>query len=155
MQNQRYAKSKFQTCKKFKIYKFNNGKCFLLFPNKKKTEKNKRTDVPDKYFLVTNNEIVRIRYLIVYGTDAKNSERANLATCNNDNMGNTIVQWAFRHKWLVAMIIYTIILAILGTSNSRHGHYMRQFVREAMLKAFNYVKTFQFVGFDLLQKLFD
>lgn len=122
---------------------------------KRTTEKNKRTDVPDKYFLVTNNEIVRIRYLIVYGTDVKNSERANLASCNSDYQGNTIVQWAHRHKWLVAMIIYTIILAILGTSNSRHGHYMRQFVRETMLKAINYVKTLQFVGFELLQQLFD
>lgn len=104
---------------------------------------------------MTNNEIVRIRYLIVYGTDAKNSERANLATCNSDYTGNAIVQWALRHKWLVAMMIYTIILAILGTSNSRHGHYMRQFVREAMHKAINYVKTLQFVGFELLQQLFD
>lgn len=104
---------------------------------------------------MTNNEIVRIRYLIVYGTDVKSSERAHLATCNNDYVGNTIVQWILRHKWLAAMVIYTTILAILGTSNSRHGHFMRQFVREAMHKAINYVKTLQFVGFDLLQTLFD
>ena len=65
------------------------------------------------------------------------------------------MQWTLRHKWLAGMVIYAIILAILGASNSRHGHYMRQFVREAMLKAFNYIKTFQFVGFELFQKLFD
>lgn len=118
-----------------------------------KLEKNRRSDVPDKYFLVTNNEIVRIRYLIVYGTDVKNSERANLAECSNDY--NTIVRWIFRHKWLTAMAIYAIILAILGTSNSRHGHYMRQFVREAMHKAINCVKSLHFVGFELLQNLFD
>lgn len=118
-----------------------------------KLEKNRRSDVPDKYFLVTNNEIVRIRYLIVYGTDVKNSERENMAKCSTGY--NTMVQWIFRHKWLAAMAIYAIILAILGTSNSRHGHYMRQFVREAMLKAINCVKTLQFVGFELFQKLFD
>lgn len=120
------------------------------------SEKNKRTDVPDKYFLVTNNEIVRVRYLIVYGTDVKHSEHGNLATCiRREHMGNAMVQWIFRHKWLAAMAVYAIILAILGASNSRHGHYMRQFVREAMLKAFNYVKGLHFTGFELLQRLFD
>lgn len=105
--------------------------------------------MPDKYFLVTNNEIVRVRYLIVYGKEVKHSEHTNLMECN------TMVQWILRHKWLAAMIIYGIILAILGTSNSRHGHYMRQFVRDATLKAINYVKGLHFLGFDLIQKLFD
>lgn len=130
------------------------GNRFYLF-SLKKLEKNKRSDVPDKYFLVTNNEIVRVRYLIVYGTDMKNSERANLPNRSRDHLANPIVQWTLRHKWLAAMAIYAIILAILGASNSRHGHYMRKFVWKAMHKAMNYVKTLQLIGFDLLQKLFD
>lgn len=111
--------------------------------------------MPDKYFLVTNNEIVRVRYLIVYGTDVRNSESEDLAKCSSVYASNPIVQWTIRHKWLAAMAIYAIILAMLGTSSSRHGHYMRQFVRNAMHKAINYVKTFHFNGYNLLQKLFE
>lgn len=105
--------------------------------------------MPDKYFVITNNEIVRVRYLIVYG-----SEIANLARCNNAH-DNAFFDWIYRHKWLTAMIIYAAILLVIGASNSRHGYYMRQYMRQATINAINYIRTIDFMSLNLFQKIFN
>lgn len=121
---------------------------FVLLLN---VEKSSHVDVPDKYFVITNNEIVRVRYLVVYGIDMRNSNCSNMAQYNE----NAIIMWIIRHKWLAAALTYAAILAILGASNNRQCHYVRQFMRQATIKAINYVKTFNFIGIDLIQKFFD
>lgn len=126
--------------------------CFVIFFHFN-TEKNNRAEVPDKYFVITNNEIVRLRYLIVYGSEIAKLDRSNSAQCNAHD--NTVIDWIYRHKWLTAMIIYTAILLVIGASNSRHGYYMRQYMRQATLNAINYIKTIDFMGLNLFQKIFN
>lgn len=117
------------------------------------TEKRNQSGVPDKYFVITNNEIVRVRYLIVYGSEMKTGGNSNLAQCGNFTQ-NTLLKWIHRHKWMAAMITYAAVLLIIGASNSRHGYYMRQYMRQATINAINYLKTFNLFGFNYIQKLF-
>lgn len=104
--------------------------------------------MPDKYFVITNNEIVRVRYLIAYGSEMKNSRVANLAHTATDN---TILNWIRRHKWSTAMVSYAAVLLLIGASNSRQGYYMWQYVRQASFEAIEYMKS---IGFNCFRKWF-
>lgn len=139
-----------QSFSHFKNYSYSNftDRCWIF-----DLEKNSRVGVPDKYFVITNNEIIRVRYLIVYGTEMIKSEHSNVSECSVHE--NSIIQWILRHKWLTAMVTYALILLIIGASNSRSGFYMRQFMRQATRNAINYIKTFDILGFNLIQQLFD
>ncbi|XP_055317706.1 protein mono-ADP-ribosyltransferase PARP16 [Sitodiplosis mosellana] len=116
-------------------------------------EKSNPNGVPDKYFVITNNEIVRVRYLIVYGSEMKAARNSRLTECSNMSE-YAMVKWIHRHKWIAAMITYAAILLIIGASNSRHGYYMRQYMRQATLNAIDYLKTFNLFGFNYIKKLF-
>lgn len=89
--------------------------------------------------MITNNEIVRVRYLVVYGSEMTAAGNSSLAQCTNISE-NTMIKWIHRHKWIAAMITYAAILLIIGASNSRHGYYMRQYMRQATLNAIDYLK---------------
>lgn len=117
------------------------------------TEKSNSSGVPDKYFVITNNEIVRVRYLIVYGSEMKSIGNSRLVECSTMSE-NAMLKWIYRHKWIAAMITYAAILLIIGASNSRHGYYMRQYMRQATIDAIEYLKTCNLFGFNYIQKLF-
>lgn len=116
-------------------------------------EKNNRSGVPDKYFVITNNEIVRVRYLIVYGREARAFDQSRSSQCNKID-DNSILKWIYRHKWVAAMITYAAILLIIGASNSRHGFYLKQIMHQATLDAIDYIKTINVFGLNYIQKLF-
>lgn len=98
--------------------------------------------------MITNNEIVRVRYLMVYASNVKKADQSI-------NYGNTMIKWISRHKWLAAMIGYATILLVIGATNSRHGYYIRQFLRQATRNAIDYIKSLDFIGFNLIKKWFD
>lgn len=93
-----------------------------------------RSSVPDKYFVITNNEIVRVRYLLVFGK----IEKLPL-TASTLPHPNPIVSWILHHKSLAAIICYAVLLLGIGLSNSRNGYYVRQF----------FWKIFQYIGNEL------
>ncbi|XP_031638032.1 protein mono-ADP-ribosyltransferase PARP16 [Contarinia nasturtii] len=113
-------------------------------------EKSNQTGVPDKYFVITNNEIVRVRYLIVYGSVMIKPMNSSLA--QGDVTENKMLLWIYRHKWITAMIAYAIMLLIIGASNSRHGYFMKQYMRQATTNAIDYLKS---LGFNYIQKFFN
>lgn len=93
--------------------------------------------VPDKYFVITNNEIVRIRYLLIYG------KHENV---NNDQLipaesRSATMNWILNHKPLVAMCFYTVILISIGLGNSRHGLYFRHLFWQKTLEIFQNLKN--------------
>lgn len=89
------------------------------------TERTIKSGVPDKYFVITNNEIIRIRYLVVYGSENRAVTQASVHE-------NRIIRWVNDNKWIAAMIAYGVILFIIGISDSRQGYFVRQFIRKKL-----------------------
>lgn len=99
--------------------------------------------MPDKYFVITNNEIVRIRYLLVYGRD----ERIAInPTGTLRAHQNPLIRWIFTHKSIAAIIFYAFILLLIGITNSRNGYYLRQFFWRTTRNLFDQLKNFNFTS---------
>ncbi|XP_062998523.1 protein mono-ADP-ribosyltransferase PARP16 [Elgaria multicarinata webbii] len=61
-------------------------------------------DVPQKYFVVTNNQLIRVKYLLVY------SQKQHRRPASQS--------WVSKHRFAVTMILYLLLLIIIGASNS-------------------------------------
>lgn len=108
------------------------------------TEKNNKMGVPDKYFVITNNEIIRVRYVIVYGKENRNIKQQTV--CDSK-----VIKWISNHKSITAMIVYAFILFIIGASNSQHGYHLKQFIRQL---TFNVIESINMFCSKYFQKLF-
>lgn len=66
-------------------------------------------DVPEKYYVVQNNEVIRVKYLLVYAkkTTSHGSQRIR---------GQS---WFIKHKFSLMMIAYFVILCAIGLMNSQ------------------------------------
>ena len=81
--------------------------------------------VPNKYYLVTNSELVRVRYLLVYSQEVQ-------ATRYADNRG--LIAWFKQHKLLTFVLGYVVLLASVGlTHNKQVEKYYKLFVQKAGL----------------------
>ncbi|XP_055078281.1 protein mono-ADP-ribosyltransferase PARP16 [Periophthalmus magnuspinnatus] len=63
-------------------------------------------DVPQKYFVVTNNQLLRIKYLLVY------SQKRHLSRNSQSS------SWLLRHHFAVMMSLYILLLLLIGAFNS-------------------------------------
>lgn len=70
-------------------------------------------EVPEKYYIVQNNDVIRIKYLLVYCQKSSTHRRSTSA----------FRSWCFRHKFLLMMIVYAFILIIVGLANSKTFRY--------------------------------
>ncbi|XP_061414316.1 protein mono-ADP-ribosyltransferase PARP16 [Lethenteron reissneri] len=74
-------------------------------------------DVPQKYYVVTNNQLLRVRYLLLY---ARKSQHHSIPWQRS---------WLGRHRFAVGMAIYGLILLLLGALNSPTVlHYWRRYL---------------------------
>jgi len=64
--------------------------------------------VPDKYIVVRNNELLHIRYLLVY------KHSTTTPTVSN----NWIAYFINKHKMVLLLVAYVLMLALIGLSNS-------------------------------------
>ncbi|KAM7010336.1 protein mono-ADP-ribosyltransferase PARP16 [Ammospiza nelsoni] len=62
-------------------------------------------DVPQKYFVVTNNQLLRVKYLLVY------SQKQHRRPSNESS-------WFYTHRFAVMMMLYLLLLIAIGASNS-------------------------------------
>ncbi|XP_076105263.1 protein mono-ADP-ribosyltransferase PARP16-like [Mytilus galloprovincialis] len=77
-------------------------------------------EVPDKYYVVQNNEVIRIKYLLVYAQ--KSAPSRSLTSC--------WVSWLHQHKFAVMMFLYILILGLVGLANSRtFKYYFRKYFK--------------------------
>nr|XP_012140881.1 PREDICTED: mono [ADP-ribose] polymerase PARP16 isoform X2 [Megachile rotundata] len=82
--------------------------------------------VPNKYYLVTNSELVRVRYLLVY------SQEVQTTRCT-DNKG--LLAWFKQHKLLTFVLGYVVLLASVGlTHNKQVEKYYKLFVQKVGLE---------------------
>ncbi|KAK7115825.1 protein mono-ADP-ribosyltransferase PARP16-like [Littorina saxatilis] len=66
-------------------------------------------DVPERYYVVENNEMVRVKYLLVYSQPVPtNTERSPQA-----------VSWFRKNKFAVMMAVYMFLLLCIGLFNSK------------------------------------
>ncbi|XP_029010526.1 protein mono-ADP-ribosyltransferase PARP16 [Betta splendens] len=63
-------------------------------------------DVPQKYFVVTNNQLLRVKYLLVY-SQKKNLSRHSRST-----------SWLLKHHFALMMSLYLLLLILIGAFNS-------------------------------------
>ncbi|KAM4618318.1 protein mono-ADP-ribosyltransferase PARP16 isoform 2-T2 [Polymixia lowei] len=63
-------------------------------------------EVPQKYFIVTNNQLVRVKYLLVY------SQRRHLSRHSRGT------SWLVRHHFAIMMSLYLLLLIFIGAFNS-------------------------------------
>lgn len=95
----------------------------------------KKSKVPEKYFVITNNEIVRVRYLLFFGN---RSSTSNLLATKN-----MAISWMSKNKYFLTICCYTLLLASIGIANSGNGMY----IRHVISKKTNYL-------LDVLRKTF-
>ncbi|XP_027267138.1 protein mono-ADP-ribosyltransferase PARP16 isoform X2 [Cricetulus griseus] len=62
-------------------------------------------DVPPKYFVVTNNQLLRVKYLLVYSQ--KQPKRAS-----------SQLSWLSSHWFMVMMSLYLLLLLVVSVTNS-------------------------------------
>ncbi|XP_067090590.1 protein mono-ADP-ribosyltransferase PARP16 isoform X2 [Osmerus mordax] len=63
-------------------------------------------EVPQKYFVVTNNQLLRVKYLFVY------SQRRHLSRHSRGT------SWLVRHHFAIMMSLYLLLLIFIGAFNS-------------------------------------
>ncbi|XP_013793980.1 mono [ADP-ribose] polymerase PARP16-like isoform X1 [Limulus polyphemus] len=68
--------------------------------------------VPEKYYLVQNDDLVRVRYLLVY-TESPVKRK----TCVNHPRS-----WWHQHKFFIMMMIYGVALLAIGLATSKQFH---------------------------------
>lgn len=78
--------------------------------------------VPDKYYVVLNSELVRVRYLLVYKHTADSEPAKELAHTS------LLICWLKKHKILILLILYILLLFFIGFVNSSSWYkYQRVF----------------------------
>ncbi|KAL4660677.1 mono ADP-ribose polymerase PARP16 [Arapaima gigas] len=63
-------------------------------------------EVPQKYFVVTNNQLLRVKYLLVYSQKRHHARHAPGTS------------WLVRHHFAIMMSLYLLLLMLIGAFNS-------------------------------------
>lgn len=73
------------------------------------------SSVPDKYFIVSNNDYVRVKYVLVYAEKAKPKRKNKFLQLFSDN------------KFALLLMAYSLLLGFIGLMNSRtFNKYLKQ-----------------------------
>lgn len=110
-----------------KFAKVNATFCFILIINGiifHLSENAKNSDIPHSYLLITNNEVVRVRYLLIYCTK---KAAGRTSTTRVDKVATAprigFLTWCRRNPLLVSAFLYIFLLFLVGISKSRFVHF--------------------------------
>lgn len=73
--------------------------------------------VPDMYVVVRNNELLQIKYLLLYRHESSSLSLGS----------SRLVAWVGRHKMVLLLLAYTVMLGLIGLSNSQ---WVRRWLRK-------------------------
>ncbi|XP_067013516.1 protein mono-ADP-ribosyltransferase PARP16 [Anabrus simplex] len=79
-------------------------------------------EVPKKYFVVLNSDLVRVRYLLVYSKHFQGASTSD----------GSVLGWLGSHKLLTFIISYVVLLATIGLSNN---HYVQRYYKMLLHRA--------------------
>lgn len=88
-----------------------------------------KTDLPEKYIIVRNNDIVRVRYLVIYASGRRKQQKAQ-----------GLIGLMFNHKFL--FVFYFLILVIIGCSDSRYINHLKQKLYRKLSSSIEDVRMF-------------
>lgn len=93
------------------------------------SENNKRSELPEKYIIVSNNDCVRLRYLIVYASKS-----------NVESVFSGITQrWAKWFNFGTLSIVYLLILVFVGMIDSPYLNYLKKSLMQKVQGSLNYL----------------
>jgi poly [ADP-ribose] polymerase 16 len=78
-----------------------------------------RSQIPEKYILVTNNDVVIVRYLLIYSNKVKIRKR--------NNYQNRLIDWLWNNKLLALVLCYMAILVFISMNNSNLLYHVRKY----------------------------
>lgn len=88
------------------------------------------TNVPEKYFLIRNNDIIRVRYLVVYSQINKVEHVPALKS------QKSVINYIKQNKAVFSILFYIFFLACIGMLSSKNGIYYRQLLWRKFKKYF-------------------
>ncbi|KAL0901556.1 hypothetical protein ABMA27_006781 [Loxostege sticticalis] len=90
-------------------------------------------------YIVTNCDLVRLRYLLVYAKQPA-SMRFPTTNSNGRNVGG-LRQWLSRHKLFSILLGYGLMLATIGFANNQPVHYYYKMLLKKLDLAYSSVKV--------------
>ncbi|KAH3840096.1 protein mono-ADP-ribosyltransferase PARP16-like isoform X2 [Dreissena polymorpha] len=69
-------------------------------------------EVPEKYYVVQNNEVIRVKYILVY------AQKSSSHISNSRSRKS----WIKEHRFLLMVVAYAVILCSIGLANSHTFH---------------------------------
>jgi len=86
--------------------------------------------IPDKYFVVRNDDLLRVKYLLVHAPNARKGLIRQLTTgskvAHRNSRQGTLSQLVRRHQFTLVMLVYLLVLAIISLFNSRFFAYRQR-----------------------------
>ncbi|GAB1603768.1 protein mono-ADP-ribosyltransferase PARP16-like [Argonauta hians] len=64
-------------------------------------------EVPEKYYVIRNNDVIRVKYLLVYADNTPSKKLSHR------------MSWFTQHKFALLMAFYFLLLVIIGLANSK------------------------------------
>uniref|UniRef100_A0A182QI04 Poly [ADP-ribose] polymerase n=1 Tax=Anopheles farauti TaxID=69004 RepID=A0A182QI04_9DIPT len=118
------------------------------------------SSIPERYILIKNNELVQVRYLLLYGTTKESDPTASTpggtrnpvtdamydllpasptASYRLRHPPSRFVQWIANNKSFVLIGGYVGLLLIVGFINSRNAHYVKELLLQKLNLVYNAV----------------
>lgn len=86
--------------------------------------KDNQNKIPEKYFIVKNNDYVRVRYVLVYAEKQTRKPSNKLAKLINEN------------RFVLLLLAYSLLLMFIGLMNSRAFH---KYIKLSYRKLFSFI----------------
>lgn len=107
----------------------------LTFADQKSTTHKASKKVPEKYVIITNNEFVRLRYLVVFAKESQPMIKD--ATTVQKGFVFRIVN----NKSIVFVVFYAVLLFAIGYGNTNNYNYFKMIFWRKVQIVFHYLKT--------------
>jgi poly [ADP-ribose] polymerase 16 len=104
-------------------------------------ENAKNSDIPQSYLLITNNEIVRVRYLLIYGNKKPSLKKQPSSTLEENSIaqpGQSFMWWCRKNPLIVSAFLYVILLVLVGLSNTQVFEYYKNILTNFLKKRFKF-----------------
>ncbi|XP_059050445.1 protein mono-ADP-ribosyltransferase PARP16 [Achroia grisella] len=89
-------------------------------------------------YIVTNCDLVRVRYLLIY---AKPPASMRFPTTSSNRNAGSLRQWLSRHKLFSILLGYGLMLATIGFANNQPVHYYYKILLKKLDFAYSNVKV--------------
>jgi hypothetical protein len=90
--------------------------------------------------LITNNELVRVRYLLVYGSKKKSAAIKKPSTSEElEVQPRSFLLWCRKNPLIVSAVLYISLLFLVGASNHRAVEYYKHHLWNFLKKRFKFL----------------